>query len=349
MIFEKLKINKMKNILIIHTAFIGDIILATPLIPAIKESYPECFIDFITIPASKNLLEEETDINRLIIFDKRGEHKGIKGLKKIISLISENQYDACICPHRSLRSAIVAKYSKARIRIGFDNSSWRNAFTNLVKYNQSLHETQRNLSLLKEIGVNSNKTRPVIKVNEEDRVFVDSMLKSYYNQNNQLFAIAPGSVWATKRWGQEKYKELINRLINAGISPILTGGAKDLDLCNALKAGDDKILSLTGELTLRQTKYLLTKCVGIVSNDSAPLHLGLAANIPVFSIFGPTIKDFGFAPVEKNSFVIENDKLNCRPCGIHGSYKCPTKTFDCMESITPDQVLSNILLNLEIR
>ena len=80
----------MQRILIIHTAYIGDIILATPLIPAIKRNFPECLIDFITIPASRNLLECEDDINRLIIYDKRGEHKGFKGLKQIISYINSN-------------------------------------------------------------------------------------------------------------------------------------------------------------------------------------------------------------------------------------------------------------------
>ena len=82
----------MQKILIVHTAFIGDIILATPLIPAIKNAYPDCLIDFITIPASANLLEKETDLNKLIIFDKRGSHKGIKGLRRIIRLVNENQY-----------------------------------------------------------------------------------------------------------------------------------------------------------------------------------------------------------------------------------------------------------------
>ena len=81
-------------------------------------------------------------------------------------------------------------------------------------------------------------------------------------------------------------------------------------------------------------------------NDSATLHLGLAANIPVFSVFGPTISEFGFAPIESNSYVIENDNLNCRPCGIHGSYKCPTKTFDCMEQIETEQIIHKILQHL---
>ena len=151
----------MQRILILHTAFIGDIILTTPLIPAIKKSFPNCSIDFMTIPISANLLEKDTNIHNLIIFDKRGIHKGIKGLREIIQQVKNSSYDVCICPHRSLRSAIIARFSDISLRVGFDNSSWSKVFTHIVKYDQTMHETLRNLSLLKAIGIDSNETRPV--------------------------------------------------------------------------------------------------------------------------------------------------------------------------------------------
>ena len=332
----------MKKLLIIHTAFIGDIILATPLLPAIKKSFPNCLIDFMTIPSSANLLEKDTNINDLIVFDKRGAHKGIKGLKKIIKLVKDNSYDVCICPHRSLRSALIAKFSNINIRVGFDNSSWKFAFTHVVKYDQKLHETQRNLSLLNEIGIQSTQTRPVIKEDENDIHFVDSLFGENELEESNVFAIAPGSVWPTKRWPKTYFIDLINKLEKNNFKIILIGGEKDIPLNNDIIRECPTAISLAGVITLRQTKYLLTKCRGIVSNDSAPLHLGLAANIPVISLFGPTISEFGFAPIESNSYVMDNDKLNCRPCGIHGSYKCPTKTFDCMENIKVDQVINQI-------
>ena len=336
----------MKNILIIHTAYIGDIILATPLIPAIKKSFPDCLIDFMTIPASANLLEKNTDIHNLIIFDKRDAHKGIKGLRKIIQQVKENSYDVCICPHRSFRSAIITKFSNISQRVGFNNSSWRGAFTHIVRYDQTLHETQRNLSLLKEIGISSDITRPVIMDDENDIQVVDSLLKEKNIEKNNIIAVAPGSVWPTKRWPKEYFIDLINKLERNNYEIVLTGGEKDIPLCNEIVKECQTSKSIAGIITLRQTKYFLTKCKGIVSNDSAPLHLGLAADIPVFSIFGPTISGIGFAPIESNSYVIDDDKLQCRPCGIHGSYKCPTKTFDCMENIKTDQVVEQILKNL---
>jgi heptosyltransferase-2 len=317
-----------------------------PLISAIKKAFPKCLIDFITIPSSANLLEKDTNINNLIIFDKRGIHKGIKGTRRIIDIVKNNSYDVCICPHRSLRSAIIVKFSNINIRVGFDKSSWPSAFTHIVKYDQSLHETERNLSLLKEINIQSTNTRPVIKEDESDIRFVDSLLAKNNLKSNNLIAIAPGSVWPTKRWPKEHYIHLIKSLEKNDIRVILIGGDKDIPLCKNIVKECTKTLSMAGSFSLRQTKYFLTQCKGIVSNDSAPLHLGLAANIHVFSIFGPTISGFGFAPIETNSYVIENIELNCRPCGIHGSYKCPTKTFDCMENVDVDQVIRVIMKNL---
>jgi heptosyltransferase-2 len=336
----------MKNVLIIHTAFIGDIILATPLIPAIKNSFPNCMIDFLTIPISANLLEKDTNIHNLIIFDKRGIHKGIKGLRKILQQIQDNSYDTCICPHRSLRSAIIAKLSNTNQCVGFNNSSWSKAFTHIVKYDQTMHETLRNLSLLKAIGIDSNETRPVIVEDENDIHIVYSLMKEKNIGKKKIIAVAPGSVWPTKRWPKEYFIDLINKLEKNEFKIVLTGGEKDITLCNEIIKECQAAISIAGDITLRQTKYFLTKCDGIISNDSAPLHLGLAADIPVFSIFGPTITEIGFAPIESNSYVIDDNKLQCRPCGIHGSYKCPTKTFDCMENIKADQVVEHILNNL---
>ena len=331
----------MKKILIIHTAFIGDIILATPMLTAIKNKYPDCLIDFITIPASANLLEKDPRINRLTSFDKRGKHKGIKGLRRILDSLNQTHYDVCICPHRSIRSAILTKYSNSIIKIGFNTSGWSGAYTHVIRYDQSLHEVQRNLSLLKAIDIESPSTRPQIYEDKEDIRFVESIIAEYSINTDKIIAIAPGSVWPTKRWPKENFIDFINELEGKHLTIVLIGGVKDIILCNIIKNEIPNIISFAGKMTLRQTKYFLTKCRSIISNDSAPLHLGLAANISVFSIFGPTISEFGFAPIESNSYVIEN-KLNCRPCGIHGSYKCPTKTFDCMEKIDINHFVEKI-------
>ena len=114
-----------ERILIIQTAFIGDVILTTPLIEALKKEYQQSGIDFVTIPKSEDLLKNNPCIKNLIIFDKNGQDRGITGLLKFGHLLAEKKYDLCVTPHRSFRSAFLTLRTAAKIRIGFDRSGCR--------------------------------------------------------------------------------------------------------------------------------------------------------------------------------------------------------------------------------
>jgi heptosyltransferase-2 len=339
-------VTNFKKILIIQTAFIGDVILTTPLIEVLVDTYPNSEIDFLTIPNSRVLLDSNPHINNLIVFDKRGRDRGIHNLIKFGKKLSAHQYDLCITPHRSLRSAVLTRMTKAKIRIGFDRSAWKSAFTDSISYNPDSHEVERNLSLLSAIGIEVEKSAPVLYDTEEDLEVVNSLMMDHNLNGKHLLAVAPGSVWPTKRWPETYYADLCKQMSNNDIRVVLVGGNEDIDLCQTISEDSGHIVNLAGKLNLRQTYSLLKKCAGILTNDSAPLHLGMAAGIKVFAIFGPTIPEFGFAPFGPKSTIIENRDLKCRPCAIHGSKKCPVKTFDCMKTLTPESVKSEILQNI---
>ena len=336
------------SILIIQTAFIGDVILTTPLIEVLANTYPEARIDFLTIPKSKELLESHPKIENLITFDKQGEDKGIMGLMRIGKQLQIQQYDLCITPHRSLRSAILSWMTRAKCRIGFDRTAWRKAFTHIVIYNPDIHETERNLSLLSVLEIWQEETIPVLYATEEDEGVVEALLPEQYVDNMTLFAVAPGSVWPTKRWPEDYYSKFCELLSNKNVGIVLIGGKEDEALCDNISINLKNSITLAGKLNLRQTYCLLKKCWGILTNDSAPLHLAMAAEINVFAVFGPTIPAFGFAPFGNKSTVFEDRDLQCRPCAIHGSKKCPIKTFDCMKTLKPDYVASEILKKIGV-
>jgi len=338
-----------KKILIIQTAFIGDVILTTPLVEALAEDFPDAKIDFLTIPRSKSLLESNPKINNLIIFDKRGQDRGLSGLLRVGNILKNNQYNLCITPHRSLRSAYLSWKTQAEIRIGFDRTAWKSAFTHIVKYESGFHEIERNLSLLSAIGISKNMNFPVLYSTAQDKDKVDAFLyKTNLDEKKKLFAVAPGSVWATKRWLEDYYKKFCHLMEDQGLKIVLVGGQEDQDLCERIAGYCHHVLTAAGNFNLRETYYLLTKCSGILSNDSAPLHLGMAAGITVFAIFGPTVPEFGFAPFGPHSKTFENRELACRPCAIHGSNKCPIKTFECMESLAPEDITKQVLDKLQI-
>jgi heptosyltransferase-2 len=314
----------------------------------LANEFPGVKIDFLTIPKSRNLLESNPNLNNLIIFDKRGKDKGVRGLIRIGNVLKNNYYDVCITPHRSLRSAFLSWMTKADIRIGFNRTTWQGAFTHLVTYESKIHETDRNLSLLSILGLNKQNILPTLYSTENERIKVETLLRNLDRvKYPSLFAVAPGSIWPTKRWPEDYYKKFCHLVGGNGLIILLVGGPEDHDICQRIASHNTNVISMAGKLSLCETYYLLSKCSGILTNDSAPLHLGMAAKINVFSIFGPTVPEFGFAPFGQNSKVFENRDLACRPCSIHGSKKCPIKTFECMESLNPDIIASQVLSTLK--
>jgi heptosyltransferase-2 len=329
----------LKKILIIQTAFLGDVILTIPVLDRLSRSFTGLEIDFMVRPEAENLIETHPAIGERIIFDKNHIHRGVSGLRKIAAQIARDGYQVCITPHRSWRSAYLSFQTKAPVRIGFNRSAWKGAFTNIISYRNECHEIERNLSLLEPLGLESVIERPRIYPTNEDRNRVKEVVKM---DGKKVIAMAPGSIWQTKRWPVNHYCALARLLTDNGFSVVLIGGKDDKAICDTVSDEGNLIQSVAGALSLRQTYFLLSLCSALVTNDSAPLHLGTAAGIPVFALFGATVPGFGFAPIGDRDCILEMKELPCRPCGIHGHRTCPTKTFACMEHLTPSIVWQTI-------
>ena len=180
---------------------------------------------------------------------------------------------------------------------------------------------------------------------------IDEFVASSDLQNEKrLIAIAPGTIWNTKRWLKEQFAALARMLYQKGYAIVLIGGPEDLVLCGQIQelAGDAKIVNASGRLPLLQSAELLRRCRLLVSNDSAPMHLGVAMRTPVVAIFGATVPAFGFAPYGAHDVIVETLGLPCRPCSIHGGEKCPIKTFVCMNNITAERVCEEAMKILTI-
>jgi heptosyltransferase-2 len=227
------------------------------------------------------------------------------------------------------------------LRIGFSTSAGRSLLTTSVRYDPDAHEIDRNLALLAPLGVPPPvRELPTLSPGREDAAAVDTFLLASAGASlgsRPMVALAPGSVWPTKRWPAERYAAVARALIDDGCLPVLVGGEEDNVLCSDIAASltGRQCLNAAGRLSLLGSAELLRRCVLTVSNDSAPMHLSVAVRTPV-------IARFGFAPSGSQDEVVESDNLPCRPCSIHGGYRCPIQTFDCMLRITPDRVIQNI-------
>ncbi|MGE5316196.1 MAG: lipopolysaccharide heptosyltransferase II [Acidobacteriota bacterium] len=334
------------KIVIIQTAFLGDVILTLPVAQVLHRAYPHAVIDMVTTPQAAALAQNHPAINTVIPYDKRRTQKGMRGMADLVRMLRRRKYDIAIVPHRSMRTAMIVRLSGIPARIGFTSSACRLCFTHRIPYVASRHEVERNLSLLSAMNIiPAEKEIPVVYPGAVD---VKAVEKFLFEQEilapERCIALAPGSVWNTKRWLPERFTGLAHALAHDGWTVFLIGGKEDQALCGtiAAEAGHKNIFNTAGLFSLLESAELLKRCKALVSNDSAPLHLSVAVGTPVVAIFGATVPEFGFAPYGDNNAVVEVKGLACRPCGIHGGRKCPIGTFDCMKKIDINGVLAAI-------
>lgn len=331
----------MNKLLILQTAFIGDVILATPLAQAAHELLAPCEVHFMVIPAAANLLEKNPHIQRVWIYDKRGTQRGVRGLWQLAQQLRAERFDLALVPHRSLRSALLVWLARIPQRLGFNRSAGAFLFTEKIVYEEK-HEVERNLDLLRGFGTIAQIPKPAIFSGEKETARIAEFTREIKVAQPWL-ALAPGSVWATKRWPSERFAALARRLISESNAVVfLIGGKDDAGLCDDIqRAVGAGCVNVTGKLSLRESAALLDRCAVLVSNDSAPTHLGVATQCRVLTIFGPTVPRFGFAPFGAGHAVIEKD-LPCRPCSTHGSHKCPLGTHACMQEISVEEVFHQV-------
>ena len=331
----------MKKILIIHTAFIGDIILSTPLIKKLKEANKEegCSITYVTTPAGATLLKNNPDLEEVIAYDKRGANKGLKGLFLLGKRLNYKGFDEVIILHRYLRSSVLGKLTGAPIRIGYDNASGKFLLTKKIHYDKSKHEVEKILSFVD--VENFNDTKLSLYPGEVEKEKIDEIWKMNNLKDKKIILIASGSKWFTKRWPLEYFNELLKKLVkNSDYRIILIGGQEE-SMFNMYT--DKNIINLCGKTSLLDAAEICSRSDLIVTNDSSPIHIASAfENIHIIAIFGATTKELGFFPWSKNSEVLENNELDCRPCGLHGGEKCPKGHFKCMLEIKSELVYEKI-------
>lgn len=335
-------LNPQEKILVIQTAFVGDAVLTLPFLQELKKLYQSSAIDVISTPISKEIFASCPVVNEVIVLDKRKEHKSFFKLISFSKEIKRRNYTRLYSPHRSLRTCLIVLWTGIRETYGFSNSTLPFVFKNVFQYKLSSHEVQRDLALTGEKKYEDNwHLLPEINASDERKSEVKTFVESLDNKN--LVAVAPGAIWETKKYPIEYYEEIIKYIIRIGNSVVLIGSKADEDLCKSIKSKFEKrVFSSAGMFPVPGTVELLRHCKLLISNDSAPTHFGMAADIPVITIYCSTIPAFGFYPYNKNSFSISFDDLDCKPCGIHGHKTCPIKTFDCAHKIDIDEIKNRI-------
>lgn len=327
----------MQNILIIQTAFIGDVILATPLIEAIHNHNSEIKIDFLLRKGNESLFKGHPHLNNVLIWTKKSNK--YSNLFKLLNQIRARKYDVVINVQRFGGTGFLTAFSNAKIKIGFNNNPFSFGFTHKINHsvNKGFHETERNLQLLGPL-FETKVVKPALYPTQDNF----DAVKPY--QTSSYICTAPTSVWFTKQYPKEKWVDFFNN-INSNLSIYLLGGPADFKDCqNILNESTNKnLVNLAGKLSMLESAALMKSAKMNFVNDSAPMHMASSVNAPTTAIFCSTVPAFGFGPLSSNSKIVEIEKaLSCRPCGLHGKRTCPKKHFKCAYDINTNNLIERI-------
>jgi len=329
----------MKKILIIQTAFIGDVVLATALVEKLHRYFPESSIHFLVRKGNESLLQNNPYLTEVLIWNKK-ENK-IRNLFGVLKKIRRNKYDLVINVQRFFATGLLTAFSGAGKTIGFDKNPLSFLFSKKIKHifnlQQPKHEVERNNELIRDFTDNVI-TKPMMYPSAKD----EHSILQYVT--DKFVTMTPSSVWFTKKYPAEKWIDLINQF-DPAYNIYLLGGKDNIEECKwiADHATNKNTEVLAGNLSFLQSAALMKRANMNYVNDSAPLHFASAVNAPVTAIFCSTIPSFGYTPLSDISFIIETkEKLLCRPCGLHGKKVCPLTHFNCANSIETKQLLETI-------
>ncbi|MBO0939581.1 glycosyltransferase family 9 protein [Fibrella sp. HMF5335] len=331
--------------LIIQTAFIGDVILASALLEQLHDHYPSATLDLLVRQGNESLFTGHPFLNQVLIWQKKKQK--YRSLWKLSEQIRAARYDVVINLQRFGATGLLTALSGAGTTIGFDKNPFSAWFTHRVPHqiggnpddNNGInrHEVDRNAALLRPLGnFGTRQPRPKLYPGPADYAAVKPF------QGAPYVCIAPTSVWYTKQFPAKGWVKVIAQLNHAG--PVyLLGAPADSDACEAIRQQSDgeRVINLAGKLSLLQSAALMQGALMNYVNDSAPLHLCSAMNAPTTAIFCSTTPAFGFGPLADNSRVVEaRELLTCKPCNLHGRPACPLGHFRCAYGIEIEEVIN---------
>ena len=348
----------MHRILVIQTAFIGDVVLATALLQNLHAAYPSATIDILVRQGADELFTDHPYVNQVHVWNKKKNK--YQHLFQIIQTIRRIKYDVVINVQRYLATGIIMVLSGAKKTIGFNKNPLSFLFSEVVAHqfgaaaeaagagglaaaqnsnSASLHETSRNHALLASLTT-ALVAKPALYPSAANFAAVQKF------QGAPYICMSPGSVWETKKMPAKNWIDLINA-VPTNYTIYLMGAPNETALCAEILSGSSRegVINIAGQLNLLEAAALIKGARLNYVNDSAPMHLASATNAPVAAIYCSTIPAFGYGPLSDTQFVVETlEHLPCKPCGLHGKRVCPLGHFNCGYSITTAQLLAPLSL-----
>jgi predicted lipopolysaccharide heptosyltransferase III len=336
----------MRNILIIKLRYIGDVLLATPTLRAIKAARQDFRITMMVNRGTEDVLSGNQDLDEIMVLDKGS----LASQWQLIAGLRRRRFDTVIDLTDGDRSAFLSWVSGAPVRIGFnDEHQWRGrCYTQVVHSEPGVqHRIDRDLEALKSIGVQAGSKNPQLWLTPEEENSADELLDQLGVQRSQSMAILqPGARYWFKAWPPERFASLADQLMSQYDCQVLIGGSdQDIDLAQQIRqTSKSSPIIMAGRTTIKQFAAIAKKSVLFVGNDSGAMHIASAVGTPVVALFGPSsLREWGprGGPVE-----VLYKGLDCRICY---NTTCTRGEESCMKLIAVDEVAAAIQRLLQVR
>lgn len=323
------------RILIRAVNWIGDAVMTTPAMGAIRASFPQAEIVVAANPPVAELFRVHPYCDRLLVFDKKGAHQGWQGVLRFAGELRRQRFDLAILLQNAMEAALLARLAGIPRRVGYRTDGRGLLLTHGVAVGETerrLHHTDYYLRMLEQVGIGGGDRRQRLACTVEEAAWARQTLGP-----GDWLAINPGAAYGSaKRWIPERFAEVADALVaEYGMRVVLTGGPGEAEIGRDIERGMRHApLNLIGRTSVRQLMALLAACRLMVTNDSGPMHVAAAFGVPIVAVFGPT-DHTTTSPLTDSCRIVRQD-VGCAPCLLR---QCPTD-HRCMEAVTAAQVLA---------
>jgi len=327
----------MKRILIVNVNWLGDTLFATPFIRAVRDKYPKAYIAILTHPRCYEILEGNRNIDEIIIYDEKKQHKSLLRRFSIISYLRSKNFDAAFILRKSLSRTLLLLFSKIQHRVGYRSKRAGFLLTKRVNIpHKELHKVEYFLNLARIMGIETKNKNYEIYISENNIKKAGNILEGAGLKGGDFIVLNAGGNWNPKRWPLENFAKLGDEIFKkTGISIVLTGAEKDISLAEDIsRLMTHKPVVLCGKTDLKTLGAIFKKAVCVISNDSGPMHLAVAVRANVIAIFGPTSPELT-GPYGDGKYKVLRKDIGCKiPC-----YDSECNDNRCIKAVTVEDVL----------
>ena len=340
MAIKPIKPERIQRLLIRSANWIGDAVMTTPAVQAIRKGFPNAHISLLAKPWVAPVFEKSDHIDRLLIYDGERRHKGFFGKFRLARDLEQYDFDAAILLQNAFEAALISFLAEIPIRIGYSRDARRLLLTHAVPCTKEIktkHQTEYYLNILRRIGIESDNRSLYLNLNQNDRLRAKKILsEQHLSLDDKIIGINPGATYGpAKQWPPDRFARLADRIhAFTGVRIIIFGGPGDQKLGQEISEKmRHRPLDLSGKTSLGEAMALIEKCDLFITNDSGLMHVAAALDVPLVAVFGST-NPVATGPLGSHSRVVQAT-LPCSPCL---KSECPEGHLNCMDLIDVDQV-----------